>query len=133
MQSNGTELYYYRARYYRPDLGRFTSKDPMGMIDGTNMVVYVRNKPTIYDDPYGWGIGVNGPCPGGYDPIGCDGSVNPVPLPPAGNDPTDWSNPDPNALCYRFHPEDWGNCHRCKEKCRKYFDSDVSSELADRC
>ncbi len=50
--SNGTELYYYRARYYRPDLGRFTSKDPLGMIDGTNMFIYVQNDPVIFSDPF---------------------------------------------------------------------------------
>ncbi len=51
--SNGTELYYYRARYYRPDLGRFISKDPLGMIDGTNMFIYVQNDPVKSGDPLG--------------------------------------------------------------------------------
>ncbi len=57
--SNGTELYYYRARYYRPDLGRFISKDPLDMIDGTNMFIYVKNNPTMGIDPDGgfiWSI-----------------------------------------------------------------------------
>ncbi len=51
--SNGTELYYYRARYYRPDLGRFISKDPLGMIDGANMFIYVKNNPVSLADPTG--------------------------------------------------------------------------------
>jgi RHS repeat-associated protein len=46
-------LYYYRARYMRPDLGRFVSMDPLKMIDGTNMFGYVRNNPVEWRDPYG--------------------------------------------------------------------------------
>ncbi len=29
-----TNLYYYRARYYDPKIGRFLSEDPEGFIDG---------------------------------------------------------------------------------------------------
>jgi RHS repeat-associated protein len=61
---NDTELYYYRARYYRPDLGRFISKDPLGMIDGTNMFVYVQNNPVNRTDP--WGLWFNGNVDPGY-------------------------------------------------------------------
>jgi RHS repeat-associated protein len=53
---NDTELYYYRARYFRPDLGRFISKDPLGMIDGTNMFIYVQNNPVMWMDPGGENI-----------------------------------------------------------------------------
>ena len=32
-----TGLYYFRARYYSPDLGRFISRDPLTFVDGMNM------------------------------------------------------------------------------------------------
>ncbi len=48
-----TNLYYYRARHMRPDLGRFISMDPLKMIDGTNMFGYVGNDPVNLADPSG--------------------------------------------------------------------------------
>ena len=48
-----TGLYYYRARTYKPDTGRFMQQDPEGMVDGTNMFVYVGNDPVNNVDPYG--------------------------------------------------------------------------------
>ncbi|MDP8261782.1 MAG: RHS repeat-associated core domain-containing protein [Candidatus Ancaeobacter aquaticus] len=39
-----TGLYYYRARYYNPLLGRFIQPDPLGMPDGTNRYIYCLNK-----------------------------------------------------------------------------------------
>ncbi len=36
-----TGFYYYRARFYMPDLGRFISKDPIGFAGGdTNLYSY---------------------------------------------------------------------------------------------
>jgi RHS repeat-associated protein len=32
-----TEIYYFRARYYGPTLGRFLSEDPLGYVDGMNL------------------------------------------------------------------------------------------------
>lgn len=46
-------LYDYRARGYAPDLGRFTSPDPMGVLGGLNVYAYVENDPTLLNDPYG--------------------------------------------------------------------------------
>jgi len=40
-----TGLYYHGARYYAPWLGRWTSADPVGLMDGTNIYHYVRNNP----------------------------------------------------------------------------------------
>ncbi len=48
-----TGLYYYRARYYDPLIGRFISKDPIGFAGGINKYVYVGNSPVTYIDPLG--------------------------------------------------------------------------------
>ncbi len=48
-----TGLYFYRARYYSPELGRFISHDPLGFVDGMNMYEFVRGNPGTYTDPYG--------------------------------------------------------------------------------
>jgi len=45
---------YLRARYYSPNLGRFTQSDP-AMADGYNWYVYCGNNPTMYFDPSGEG------------------------------------------------------------------------------
>jgi RHS repeat-associated protein len=47
-------LYYYRARYYDPHLGRFISNDPLGFDAGdANLQRYVFNRPTELRDPFG--------------------------------------------------------------------------------
>jgi RHS repeat-associated protein len=46
-------LYYYRARYYDPKVGRFLSRDPLGLAAGPNPYTYVENSPTNYLDPSG--------------------------------------------------------------------------------
>ena len=48
-----TGLYYVRARYYSPEVGRFLSPDPIGYGDGLNMYAYVRNDPVNFRDPSG--------------------------------------------------------------------------------
>jgi len=51
-ESNG--LYYMRARYYDPVLGRFISEDPIGFAGGSvNLYAYVSNNPVNLIDPYG--------------------------------------------------------------------------------
>jgi RHS repeat-associated protein len=53
-ENDGTGLYYYRARYYHPDLQRFISEDPIGMAgSGVNFYSYVANKVMNYSDPTG--------------------------------------------------------------------------------
>ncbi|QQR80662.1 MAG: hypothetical protein IPJ69_00385 [Deltaproteobacteria bacterium] len=49
-----TGLYYYRARYYDPNIGRFLQRDPMGFIDGVNVYAYTRNNPINGLDPFGF-------------------------------------------------------------------------------
>ncbi|MHB8655042.1 MAG: SpvB/TcaC N-terminal domain-containing protein [Terriglobia bacterium] len=48
-----TGLYYHGARYYAPWLGRWTSCDPKGLVDGANLYSYVRNNPIRLADPSG--------------------------------------------------------------------------------
>jgi RHS repeat-associated protein len=61
-----TGRYFYRARYYDPTEGRFTSRDPMGYAGGMhpykykrntaelNLYAYVEDRPTYFADPLGW-------------------------------------------------------------------------------
>ena len=46
-------LYYYRARYYSPEIGRFLAPDPTGYEDGMNLYTYTRNNPVNRIDPSG--------------------------------------------------------------------------------
>ena len=64
-------LYYYRARYYDPEVGRFLSRDPLGLAAGPNLYVYAENSPTNAIDPSGttdssnldpWGDPPGHPC-----------------------------------------------------------------------
>ena len=48
-----TGLYYYRARYYDPKVGRFISEDPIGLAAGPNGYVYAGGRPTNAVDPSG--------------------------------------------------------------------------------
>jgi RHS repeat-associated protein len=49
-----TGLYYHGARYCAPWLGRWTSCDPAGLADGTNLYAYVRDNPVRRADPTGY-------------------------------------------------------------------------------
>jgi len=53
-ENDGTGLYYYRARYYNPALGRFISADPLEFEgSGVNFYAYAGNSPTAIIDPSG--------------------------------------------------------------------------------
>ncbi|MBP9202147.1 MAG: RHS repeat-associated core domain-containing protein, partial [Gemmatimonadales bacterium] len=46
-------LYYMRARYYDPTLGRWISEDPIGIAGGANLFVYAGSDPVNITDPSG--------------------------------------------------------------------------------
>jgi len=48
-----TGLYYYRARYYNPYIGRFLQTDPVGYADGINWYLYCSNNPVNFVDASG--------------------------------------------------------------------------------
>lgn len=50
-----TGFYYVGARYYAAWLGRWTSSDPAGFVDGFNLYRYCRNNPVTLSDPSGMG------------------------------------------------------------------------------
>jgi len=47
-------LYYFGFRYYSPEIGRWTQRDPAGTADGLNLYVYTGGDPVGALDP--WGI-----------------------------------------------------------------------------
>jgi RHS repeat-associated protein len=48
-----TGLYYHGARYYAPWLGRWTSPDRAGLVDGPDLYAYCRDNPIVLHDPSG--------------------------------------------------------------------------------
>lgn len=55
-----TGLYYYRSRYYDPEIGRFLSEDPLGFKAGVNFYSYCKNNPINANDPMGlWNVNFN--------------------------------------------------------------------------
>lgn len=81
LQNRRIGLYYYRARYYDPSIGRFLSEDPIGFNGGINIYSYVGNKPTSFIDPLGlqemFPLDPNIPFPfiPAPDTVGCFGSI----------------------------------------------------------
>ncbi|MBA1245047.1 RHS repeat-associated core domain-containing protein [Pseudomonas japonica] len=48
-----TGLHYNTFRYYDPEVGRFTTQDPIGLLGGDNLYQYVPS-PVGWVDPWGW-------------------------------------------------------------------------------
>jgi RHS repeat-associated protein len=75
-------LYFYRARYYDPQAGRFISRDPIGLLGGINTYSYVKNDPLANLDPFGnkyWAVGFQaGAALGGGAEIGIGVVIDPV-------------------------------------------------------
>jgi RHS repeat-associated protein len=67
-----TGLYYYRERYYYPQLGRFLNRDGVDG-DDENRYTYVENNSINYVDPYGEFVAIPIPFPGPIGPHGGPG------------------------------------------------------------
>jgi len=53
MWDDTADLYYAPFRYYNPTLARWTTRDPLGMVDGPNIYSYASDGPTVGFDPLG--------------------------------------------------------------------------------
>ncbi|BBO84834.1 hypothetical protein DSCO28_54000 [Desulfosarcina ovata subsp. sediminis] len=53
VQQDAFGLTHMRLRSYRPDVGRFTSSDPIGIMGGINVYSYCGNSPLSFVDPLG--------------------------------------------------------------------------------
>jgi RHS repeat-associated protein len=53
-------LYFDRARYYDPSIGRFASEDPIGFQGGMNHYAYTGNRPIDFVDSFGLRVNQNG-------------------------------------------------------------------------
>lgn len=49
-----TGFYYFGVRYYAAWLGRWTSSDPGGFVDGLNLYRYCKNNPITFNDAFGF-------------------------------------------------------------------------------
>ena len=52
-ENDRTGLYYYRARYFDPEISRFVSEDPIHFVGGLNLYRYVGGDPILSNDPLG--------------------------------------------------------------------------------
>lgn len=111
-------LYYNRARYYDPQLGRFLSEDPQGIAAGANLYAYAGDDPInhtdpsgqdCYDDAYTWAeVEADGdPIQEALDLCGGDPGTDPStndtgdPVPDPMDPVTVWGAPDPfHWTCY---------------------------------
>jgi RHS repeat-associated protein len=63
-----SSLYYYRARYYDQNIGRFLSEDPASYAGGDDFYSFVDNDPIDFADP-------SGLCPKGKSRKPCDATL----------------------------------------------------------
>ena len=101
-ENDSTGLYYFRERFYNPQLQRFISEDPLGAAGGMNLFAYADNQPTSYIDPFGLK-----PSPGlGQPPGGRGPRPGNPPGPRPGNPPRPRPGDKPN-------PDDPDKPNRC--------------------
>jgi len=130
-----TVLYYYRARYYAPNVGRFISEDPIGFAGGTNLYAYVSDNPITFIDSLGLcGAPPDAPC---APPIPYHGDFPPGHIPwntPYGPDVERAYNgarggpfnQDLADVSRRFGNNPWSNCVRgcllsAWDRCKKEY------------
>ncbi len=100
-------LYYYRARYYSPELQRFVSEDTLECErrGGENLYVYVENNPMNLTDPLGLSAGIKPPPDDKWPP-------------PPGDCPRCYVRLVSDYYCN----VQWSNCYLCgtgSEACRQ--------------
>ena len=109
-------LYFYRARYYDPQAGRFLSEDPITFSGGIDFYAYVQNNPVEFTDAFGLQAARPLPLPSPTPPAPSPGPVlvpNPEPAPTSPSLPWVWLifsllNPQPTNSTSGFGP---GNYH----------------------
>jgi len=146
-EDDGTGLYYYRARYYHPALGRFVSEDPMDMIDGPNVYLYVGNDVIHRVDPLGL-LGGQPACVscqvsidqfhyyGNYGGPGwSNGGLDPGSrLPPGQTGPPYGPPPiDDQDACYLVHDIAYKKCQPCKSDFNRTGCQRCADEALVRC
>ena len=102
-EDDGTGLYYYRARYYHPALGRFEGEDWFDFVDGPVFFVYARNDPISASDP----LGLNA-----WDYIPIIGTIRNIFITPKGAITNDYIDcqPGPGKKC-----DSSEQCQQCVE------------------
>ena len=89
-----TNMYWAPYRNYRPDMLRWISRDPLGMVDGPNVCGYVKGRPTRSTDSMGAFVTVGGIPDTPYNYSSCDGCEHASPV-SAGS-----------GACSKYGPED---------------------------
>ena len=103
-----TSLYYYRARYYDEQSGRFLSEDTIGFNgDGPNLYAYTLNDPVSWADP----MGTSFLCPFFWP--GCPTDLPPAPPSPRAPGPPQffrYNHPPPRTKPVSGEALDLANC-----------------------
>jgi RHS repeat-associated protein len=130
-----TNLIFYRARYYDPQVGRFISEDPIGFGGGVNWYAYVGNNPLEFTDPVGldkikvfntvggrkiW----DGPTYGNWGGGCFSGGLYSC----HGNSPGNAPPVDSSDACYKKHDNCYISCGDDKE-CMAACDSTLYNDL----
>jgi RHS repeat-associated protein len=105
-----TGLYYYRARYYDAEIGRFISEDPIGLSGGVNRYAYAEGNPLKYRDPFG------------LDSITIGPITIPLPWTRGDRDPAINEGEDAHEACHR---RDWRADYPGWEKEQRGFAEEI--------